>query len=143
MRDLVKSTRYDGTLEVDFETHLAKVIVRPDTRLSRAISNPWLKVLLMITLIYPLILLFQYFHPRGKGQWTVAGSAYALRRPRTSEDFNDSKGKNDGGSLIGMTERMWYTMWADTIRSLVLNRHDSPKPIYEPIPSIVTPDYLN
>jgi len=48
--------------------------------MSRALSNPWLKFLLIITLIYPCIWLFQRFHRRGGGRWAVGGGAYALKR---------------------------------------------------------------
>jgi hypothetical protein len=81
IRAAIRSTQYIGDhVEVNFESRHKSVIVRPNTRMSRALSNPWLKFLLIITLIYPCIWLFQRFHRRGGGRWAVGGGAYALKR---------------------------------------------------------------
>ena len=76
---LIQSTHYTGTLAISFDLTASKVYVRPTNRLSRTLSNKWIKILLWILLIYPFIWLFKRFHPRGGGQWRVAGGAYAMK----------------------------------------------------------------
>ena len=76
---LIQSTHYTGTLSVSFDLTSSKVYVRPTNRLSRTLSNKWIKFLLWILLIYPFIWLFKRFHSRGGGQWRVAGGAYATK----------------------------------------------------------------
>ena len=76
---LIRSTHYTGTQAISFDVTASKVYVRPTNRLSRTLSNKWIKFLLWILLIYPFIWLFKCFHSRGGGQWRVAGSAYAAK----------------------------------------------------------------
>jgi len=76
---LIQSTHYTGTLDISFDVTATKVYVRPTNRLSRTLSNIWIKFLLWILLIYPFIWLFKRFHSRGGGQWRVAGGAYATK----------------------------------------------------------------
>jgi hypothetical protein len=76
---LIRSTHYTGTLGISFDVTASKVYVRPTNRLSRTLSNKWIKFLLWILLIYPFIWLFERFHSRGGGQWRVAGGAYATK----------------------------------------------------------------
>ena len=76
---LIRSTHYTGTLAISFDVTASKVYVRPTNRLSRTLSNKWIKFLLWILLIYPFIWLFKRFHSRGGGQWRVAGGAYATK----------------------------------------------------------------
>ena len=73
-------------------------------------SNPCLKFLLIITLIYPCIWLFQRFYRRGGGRWVVGGSGYALKR------------REEGGGLIGDEEGQWMRRWEGTIRRSVMAR---------------------
>jgi hypothetical protein len=98
------------------------VIVRPDRWISRAISNPWLKFLLIITLIYPCIWLFQRLYRRGGGRWAVGGSGYALkRRVRAAE-----------GELIGEKEEEWMKRWEGTIRRSVMAKRVDSAEMIEP-----------
>ena len=92
------------------------MIVRPDRTISRAISNPCLFFLLIITLIYPWIWLFQRFYWRGGGRWGVGGSAYALRR-------RGGVSREEGG--IGESEGEWMKRWEKAIRRSVMDRVDS------------------
>jgi hypothetical protein len=94
------------------------VIVRPDRCISRAISNPWLKFLLIITLIYPCIWLFQRF--RG-GRWEVGGSGYALKR-RVHAGEGGVYGGREGRELIGEEEGEWMKRWEGTIRRSVMEK---------------------
>lgn len=105
------------------------VIVRPNTLISRAISHPWLKLLLIVTLIYPFIWLFRRFHGRGGGRWAVGGGAYALKRwavvpeggvPGPAPDiYNTVEGPR---MLIGEREGLWFKRWEGTIRRSVIGR---------------------
>jgi len=109
--------------------------VRPDNRLSRFLSNPWLKFLMFITLIYPFIWLYKRFHSRGGGRWEVCGGAYSLKRvvPAAEERNPDSKSvlwdqspgsSSAGGStkVIGLKEGQWLRQWEGTIKHAVANR---------------------
>lgn len=82
------------------------MIVRPDRTISRAISNPCLKFLLIITLIYPCIWVFQRLYRRGGGRWGVGGSAYRMR----------------GVVGEGESEGEWMRRWEKTIRRSVIDR---------------------
>ncbi|KAF8560332.1 hypothetical protein OG21DRAFT_1502637 [Imleria badia] len=79
-RSVIISTHYAGDLEVSFETSNSIISVRSHNHLSRALSNGWIKFLLIITFIYPFLWLFRRFHRRGGGIWRVCGGAYALKR---------------------------------------------------------------
>jgi len=117
---------------VKFESGHKTVIVRPNTRVSRALSNPWLKFLLIITLIYPCIWLFQRFHERGGGRWAVGGGAYALKRWEVVAEG----GMNDmfGGRriLIGEREGEWFKRWEGTVRRCVMARKVDKRAMSEP-----------
>jgi hypothetical protein len=123
IRTTIAST-YAGSIEISFECTSNKVYVRPDNRLSRTLSNPWLKFLMFITLVYPFIWLFKRFHPRGGGKWEVCGGAYALKRPvlRGEEENADSKlglqdqGTTESSNVIGLKEGQWLRQWEDTIK---------------------------
>ncbi len=97
--------------------------MRPDRAIARAISNPWLKFLLIITLIYPLIWLFQRFHWRGGGRWAVGGSAYALRKRGRVVESGVVGGRMEGGrGMIGESEGEWLRRWEMGIRRSVMDR---------------------
>jgi hypothetical protein len=120
IRDIIQSTRYYGDLKVSFKSEQGTVIVRPDRTISRAISNPCLKLLLIITMIYPCIWLFQHLYSGGGGRWGVGGSAYALRRRgRVVEGGVIGDGER---TEIGESEREWIQRWERTIRRSVTDR---------------------
>jgi hypothetical protein len=102
--------------------------VRPDRTISRAISNPCLKFLLIITFIYPCIWLFQRFYWRGGGRWGVGGSAYTLRgRARMAGSGvtgrrEGEEGAGGGSSVIGESEGEWMRRWENSIRRSVIDR---------------------
>jgi hypothetical protein len=111
------------------------VIVRPDRAISRAISNPWLKFLLIITLIYPCIWLFKRFYWRGGGRWCVGGSAYALRRRGGVEEGEGGSsviGGGGGRAVIGESEGEWIKRWENTIRRSVIDRRADSVGLIEP-----------
>jgi hypothetical protein len=116
-----------------------RIIVRPDTVMSRAISNPWLKFVLIITLIYPCIWLFQRFHPRGGGRWAVGGGAYALKRWAVMSEsgvvgtYPGIQDTIEGPRvLIGEREGQWFQRWEGTIRRSVMGRKVERRPMEEP-----------
>lgn len=146
----VKSTYYRGTLTVKFETHGDQVHVRADHSLSRALSNKWIKFLLIITLIYPFIWLFRRFNPSGGGKWEVCGAAYALMswQPVQPEDevsgppppFSEEEpvwasqgtGRTRRMKLVGTREGEWFQKWETTIKRAVSGRCQSDVPLAEP-----------
>jgi hypothetical protein len=95
--------------------------VRPDRAISRAISNPCLKFLLIITFIYPCIWLFQRFYSRVGGRWGVGGSAYALRR-RGGVVEGGVNGRGERSEGVGESEGEWMKRWENTIQRSVIDR---------------------
>ncbi|KAG8879354.1 hypothetical protein FRB97_001739 [Tulasnella sp. 331] len=119
-------------VEVWFETSHDVVSVRPDDWLSRMLSHQWIKAVLCILLIYPLLIwpAKQFYG----GEWRIAGSAYALAKwihledsiPGESVDAYRSrigpystaplKSTPRGVSrLMGSTEEAWFEKWEATI----------------------------
>ncbi|KDR84964.1 hypothetical protein GALMADRAFT_218038 [Galerina marginata CBS 339.88] len=80
VRATIRATPYNGSLNVTLVPHNTKIYIRPDNRVSRMLSNKWLKVLSWILLIFPFIWLFKRFHSRGGGRWEVCGGAYPLKQ---------------------------------------------------------------
>ncbi|KAG1881628.1 hypothetical protein C8R48DRAFT_681714 [Suillus tomentosus] len=153
----INSTHYRGDLSVQFETSQNVVSVRSHNRLSRALSNRWIKFLLFLTFIYPFIWLFKRFHSRGGGRWDVCGGAYALKRvEQTAKQFaSDVHAESpfrdvfetvdataQGSSLanppgrrtkvVGMREGEWFRQWEGTIRRAVQNRLQDRQPLTMP-----------
>ncbi|KAF8807378.1 hypothetical protein BYT27DRAFT_7164905 [Phlegmacium glaucopus] len=80
IRSTIKSTPYNGSLQINFTPYGSKVYIRPNNAVSRMLSNKWLKFLSIILLIFPFIWLFKRFHSRGGGRWEVCGGAYPLKQ---------------------------------------------------------------
>lgn len=123
IEDLIRSTNYTGDVSILFETSGSNISIRPSTRLSRALSNPWLVALMWLFLVYPFIWLFRRYNRRGGGKWEVCRVAYALKRPPVS--------RADGSQLSeGMKEGEWFRLWQSTIahgvRSCVQNSRPLP-----------------
>ena len=131
---IMKNTFYQGELLVEFKTHAAAIYVRPDNRLSRALSNTWIQVLLWITLIYPFVWLFKRLHRLGGGKYAVVGGAYALKRWVPTEPSQNTISAPDGTSrrLEGFDENDWFRHWQPTILKAVERRYQSFTPIYQP-----------
>ncbi|KAI0052875.1 hypothetical protein FA95DRAFT_1170490 [Auriscalpium vulgare] len=134
---LVRTTHYTGDVTVNFRPSHNKIIIRPDTHLSRMLSNGWWKFFLIITLIYPFIWLFQHFHSRGGGRWTVGGGAYALKSweiPTEADNHERNIVQTEAGprKLVGIKEGQWFKAWEGTIRSSVLAKKIDPVPAYAP-----------
>ncbi|KAG2154818.1 hypothetical protein DEU56DRAFT_770605 [Suillus clintonianus] len=155
---VVNSTHYRGDLTVQFETSQNIVSVRSHNRLSRALSNRWIKFLLFLTLIYPFIWLFKRFHSRGGGRWDVCGGAYALKRVEQAakqsapdlvhaespfrdvfetvdttaqgSSIADSSGRRT--KVVGTREGEWFRQWEGTIRRAVQNRLQDKQPFTMP-----------
>lgn len=131
---------YNETVEVDFERHGSKIYIRPDNRLSRILSNKWLKFLSMILCVFPFIWLFKRFHPRGGGRWEVCGGAYALKSweadredrdvPFDNGDMYAAQARNQK-RLVGMREDEWFKKWEATILGSVRGRYQSSTPIFD------------
>lgn len=159
--------RYNNTPTVQFISRGTEISVRPDNRLSRALSKTWAYVLLWIFLIYPLIIWpFKRFTRWGGGEWRVSGSAFALTRwvhlpdsypGETVEDYRQRnqmtlpanplgklqlpplKTTPQGVSqLAGMREGEWFYQWHETIGSMVRRGHISSTPETMPMPPEAT-----
>ena len=120
--EVIRSTRYTGSITVTFETTGKNVHIRPDTLLSRAMSVTWIKVILWILLIYPFLWLFRRFHDKGGGRWQVCGAAYALIRPTPTLPTGGSNGLNMEElrqCRVGVREGEWFKAWEGTIKNAV------------------------
>ncbi|KZP31382.1 hypothetical protein FIBSPDRAFT_849875 [Athelia psychrophila] len=122
----ILATGYAGAVRVSCDVGADKICVRPDNRLARVLSNGWLKLLLMLTLVYPFIWLFRRFHSRGGGRWEVCGGAYALKRAEA-----DAK-----GGVVGLKEGQWLRRWEGSIRYAVATHVQTAVPL-------TTPDFLH
>lgn len=146
----VKSTYYQGRLTVKFEQRSDKIIVRADNWLSRTLSNKWLVLILIVTLIYPFVWLYKRFGRTGGGRWEVCGGAYALvawQPVSPGDDMNappppfssvadgwQAPNANGGRDMkvVGVREGEWFQRWEGTIKRAVSGRLKSPVPFTEP-----------
>jgi hypothetical protein len=145
IRTTIASTSYAGNISVSFEYTSNKICVRPDNRLSRILSNPWIKFLMIITLIYPFVWLYKRFHSRGGGRWEVCGGAYSLKRlvPAGEEQNPDSKSAlrdqpadisstSRSMKVIGLKEGQWLRLWEGSIKRAVASHLQTSVPLTEP-----------
>lgn len=144
----VKSTYYTGRLSVEFKSTNSKICIRPDSKLSRALSNKWIKLVLVLLLIYPFIWLYKRFGRRGGGRWEVCGGAYALKSwqlvdpaleppppfPGTAHPSDSRLVYTGSGTarVVGLREGEWFQQWEKTIRRAVTGRLKSTVPLKEP-----------
>ena len=135
----IKSTYYSGRTRVEFRLSNAKVHVRPDNLLARTLSNKWLRFLLWLLLLFPLIWLYRRFGARGGGRWEVCGGAYALKTweavGREGEDGADGQTVQTAqgrARLVGVREGEWFQRWEGTIRRAVVGRLQAAAPLAEP-----------
>ena len=150
----MKSTYYTGRLSVEFKSSNSKICIPPDRKLSRALSNKWVKLVLVLLFIYPFIWLYKRFGRRGGGRWEVCGGAYALKSwqlvdpaseppppfPGTSH-ASDSRVVYTGSGtarVVGLREGEWFQQWEKTIRRAVTGRLKSTVPLKEPDESTST-----
>ncbi len=130
IRTTISSTPYNGDIEVSFNIKNSKVYIRPHGRLSRMLSNIWLKILLIILLIYPFIWLYKRFH--GGGRWEVCGGAYGLKRVMPIGDELPSYSSEQPSKMVGVREGEWFRSWQGIIRRSVVGRYQSSIPIPSP-----------
>ncbi|KAL1738971.1 hypothetical protein HDZ31DRAFT_86044 [Schizophyllum fasciatum] len=156
LEDAIRSyigTFYHDTVSVEIQTLRNKIYIRPDNRLSRALSNKWLKFLSIVLLIFPFIWLFKRFHHRGGGRWKVAGAAYAMKRwdtvtspdkaeqgappsfdaptaklpitPGASSSSSRDNMQTPSGPrrVVGIREGEWFRAWQSTIAQCVTRRY--------------------
>ena len=146
----VKSTYYQGSLDVKFEQRSDTIVVRADNWQARALSKTWVKVVLVIFLIYPFIWLYKRFACRGGGRWEVCGGAYALKTwelqppgaPLPPPGADGRWRQTPDGRvmrLVGETEGEWFQRWESAIRDAVRRRTRVGTPIqaWVPLPVVV------
>ncbi|WVQ81641.1 hypothetical protein IAT38_003765 [Cryptococcus sp. DSM 104549] len=139
-----------SNLQVNVELDATHVVVRPDNRLNRALSNPWLYFLSWITLVYPIILLWKWLSSRGGGTWAVAFVSYALKfypplpstfpketaeaarrrvpslgklHPEMPRNPQIQYGPKGVHYLVGKREGDWFKDWEKVIKEAVMNRY--------------------
>ncbi|KAH9919089.1 uncharacterized protein B0H18DRAFT_1029115 [Fomitopsis serialis] len=144
----IKSTYYTGRLTVEFKSSSSKICVRPDNTISRTLSNKWVKLILILLLIYPFIWLYQRFGRRGGGRWEVCGGAYALKSWQLVDPSADPPPPFPGTAsasdsrvvyigrgtarTVGLREGEWFQRWEKTIRRAVTGRLKSTVALKEP-----------
>jgi hypothetical protein len=129
---LIRDTGYTGTISVDFLPSKSQVIIRSASRLSRALDNIWIFLLLCVTLIYPFIAIWKRFSSKGGGKWRVCGAAYALKtiRPPTAEETQEPV------VVTGEREGAWFRRWEKTIRHAVITHRNDTEPLMKPDPDL-------
>ncbi|KXN90053.1 hypothetical protein AN958_05058 [Leucoagaricus sp. SymC.cos] len=106
IRSTIALAPYQGDIEVTFIPINSNIYIRPSNRLSRMMSNMWLKFVSIILFIFPFIWLFKRFHSRGGGRWEVCGGAYALKRlvpfngPIPGQSSTSGSGSSNAGSEL-------------------------------------------
>lgn len=127
---IMSATLYSGNLIVSFDKSATKVYIRPDNRLSRMLSNKWIKFFSIILFIFPFIWLYKRFHRKGGGRWEVCGGAYPTNKWVALDGPDQKDGKT--GLLLGCREVDWLKEWEGTILEAVRKRHESYVPIDTP-----------
>ncbi|KAI1797930.1 hypothetical protein LXA43DRAFT_877356 [Ganoderma leucocontextum] len=131
---------YSHDIHLSFDMSHHKIRIRPDNRLSRTLSNKWLKFFLWLFLIYPFLWLFKRFSSHGGGRWEVCGGAYALKTwqiqpsdtsgpPPYANDGRWQQTPNGWAYLIGEREGDWFQRWEGRIRAAVRDRIQSRTPL--------------
>ena len=120
---IINSTGHTGSYKVQFKISNNSIKIHPDTTLMMLLTNPFLKFLLWIILVYPFIWLYRRFGSQG-GKWDVCRAMFVCKR-----DPRDPPGV-DGVPLHGDGE--WVKIWERTIRLGVGNRIQTRRPIYRP-----------
>lgn len=139
------------------------VSIRPDNWLSRMLSRRFVKFLLWVFLVYPLVIWpFKRFGRGGGGEWRVAGAAYALAKWVHLEDSQVGETADQYGQrapkipslralrttprgvsrLEGVREGEWFREWEHTIASCVQQRRISSDPLTVPFTGGVAPGAL-
>ncbi|KAF9040587.1 hypothetical protein BJ165DRAFT_1350638 [Panaeolus papilionaceus] len=136
---LVTSTGYTGRVHTSFDLSATRICIRPDNRLSRALSSTLVKALLWVTLIYPFIWLFKRFSRAGGGRWEVFGGAFGLDIVSTLPSSSHPvarrtiaeipPGSNNLHDVLGYREGEWFHEWEDAIRRCVVNRVRETEPM--------------
>ncbi|KAF8622458.1 hypothetical protein AX15_006980 [Amanita polypyramis BW_CC] len=130
IRARIYSAPYNGSVDISFDIKNSKVYVRPNNRLSRILSNKWLKLLSILLLIFPFVWLFKRFHSRGGGRWEVCGAAYALKRTIREGDLDlPYSSRERPSNVIGIKEGEWFRKWQGAIGRAVAGRYQSSTPI--------------
>ncbi|KAJ7597017.1 hypothetical protein C8J56DRAFT_918930 [Mycena floridula] len=147
VRSSIVASFYQGDIQVDFVKTGSKIYIRPDNRLSRMLSNKWLKFLLWILLMYPFIWLLKRFYLGGR--WEVCGGAYALKRMVPADQVPEAdqlpRAQTDSpkpiaalqrdGTLqytVGISESQWLRRWQTTIVQAVQSHYQASIPLVAP-----------
>jgi hypothetical protein len=138
---IVTETAYTGDLTIEFTPGPKSgnlIIIRPANGLSEALSNMWIKFLLIIVLVYPFIWLFKRFHSAGGGVWNVCGGGYPLKvvryiLPEILVDVGTSgSSRTNTEEVVGEREGAWFRRWEPTLRSCVLGKRNDSVPLVHP-----------
>ncbi|KAF9475612.1 hypothetical protein BDN70DRAFT_864604 [Pholiota conissans] len=140
IRSTIKLTPYNGSLDVNIYPRGSKIFIRPNNKVSRMLSNKWLKFLSIILFIFPFVWLFKRFHSRGGGRWEVCGGAYPLKQwvplddgeeipPGTDRTQRYMQTPTGPRKLIGQKEGEWFRVWEGVIKRAVIGRYQSPVPL--------------
>jgi hypothetical protein len=120
------------------------IIIRPTNGLSRALSNVWIRFILIITFIYPFIWLYKRFHSRGGGIWKVCGGGYPLKVARYVQHPQEVLVELESSSfpqsnttytqeLTGEREGVWFKRWETTIRRSVVQKRRELEALVHPM----------
>ncbi|KAL7421438.1 hypothetical protein Q5752_004324 [Cryptotrichosporon argae] len=138
----VKSTGYTGNWKVKVDNRDVAT-VRPNNWLSRAVHAPWIFAILCVTLVYPLIWIWQRLHRLGGGVYDVAHISYGMKsylplpathaaetipqararlpelrksHPHIPQDAALVAGPQGVHYLAGRKEGEWFREWEERVR---------------------------
>ncbi|WVQ81643.1 hypothetical protein IAT38_003767 [Cryptococcus sp. DSM 104549] len=148
--DAIVSTGYPAeNLFVSIDSGCDSVVVRSNNWLSRSLGNGFIYFLAWITLLYPLIWIWQRLHPLGGAPWNVALVSYSLKtypplpstfpnetlsaaqsrlpalyklHPELPQDPQLQYGPKGVHYLLGRKEGEWFREWEERIRMGVRTR---------------------
>ncbi|TFL03442.1 hypothetical protein BDV98DRAFT_504467 [Pterulicium gracile] len=123
-----------GTVHIFIETKADKVYVRPDDPMSRALSNKWIRFILIITLVYPFIWLYMQFG--GSAKWDISGAAYPMKHSGNNPASSSGKAPakivqtaQGPRKVVGTREGEWFKEWEDRIAEMVSRGYISHVPL--------------
>ena len=120
-RHVIASTDYRGNVKVVFRITGGKIKIRAPSQMFQMMSNPIVKIILCVFLIYPFLWLYRHYSAAG-GKWDLCGAAYPL--------IMDPRNVPGRGP---MREGDWIKIWDRTIRLGVMSRIQSDRFIRRPV----------
>ena len=133
IKDAILATGYEGHPKITLVDRSSKIRICADNGLSWAVTNPWPKLIMWATLVYPLVWLFKRFNKEGGGKWEVCGGAYPLQIRYDVPIPPPGQQSVAVAQLMGSREGEWFAQWEGTIQRAVCSRLRTSAPLELPL----------